>query len=292
MGAGPSGTAECAPLGIEALAISHGLVFIGTSTGTLLVYPTTSCWPPAAPLARHTVLSGFAITQLQLLPGSGLILLACAGQIRAHSISTLSLVAEIHPSRALLFHSDCRQPLARLAVCAGYSLLWMYELSSRPKLEWSQKLPHRTLSVHLTERHLLAATTRHCFVLCTTSGTTLQQFAHPLESPLPPGKSSLPRAKWRAACFVTTDDPRRIQAIPLLTLAWCQHRLVTSLLHDRLTLMPPLPLLQLASSRSLSRALRFVLALPLSAITPTRTLTLKLTRTLALIPTFTLNRPS
>eukprot|EP00966_Prymnesium_polylepis_P312696 7225736-Prymnesium_polylepis.1 len=112
------------PTVISSLAIADGIVYVGTTGGVIMGYALGSQWPPTAPLVQHQVPAGKPVTQLQVLPQVGLLLRVCAGEVTAHALDNLRVIAHIHPSRATRFHSDGATPVAGLCVCAGRSLLW------------------------------------------------------------------------------------------------------------------------------------------------------------------------
>ena len=199
---------------ISSVVACEDIVYVGTSNGYIQGWPLDA--EGQAPFAGSAIRirTGQPVTQLQALPTVGLLIRACGGEVSAHALESLRLVACLHRSRATRFHSDGGTPEAGLCVCAGQSLVWRYSLASPPRLVWSSKLDSPTTAVHLTVEHAALATTTRCCVLCTDSGDVLAECSLPVLA-RSVGAASPADGGWGASCFVQSSELGVLRLLPL-----------------------------------------------------------------------------
>mmetsp|Transcript_20661 Transcript_20661/g.67643 ORF Transcript_20661/g.67643 Transcript_20661/m.67643 type:complete len:437 (-) Transcript_20661:126-1436(-) len=191
-----------APAEVTCLASTDDKIVVGTAEGRLQTWRLHG--GGSAVLHAAAQLSASAVDQLQLLPAVGIVLHRCSGAVGAHGIDDLHPAAAIHQSRATLFDADgARAPVGRLAVCAGHSLVWVYDLEAKPQLVWRRVLPEPTRALRLDSQSALAAGSWSCFILCASSGALLSTLSlQRAGAALPP-----PSAEWRCSgSFVPPSD--------------------------------------------------------------------------------------
>jgi len=161
-------------------------IVVGTTTGRLETWRLCSTGDARLISTRQLALAA-PVEQLQVLGDVGLVIHRCAGVVCADTVDRLQLLATLHPSRATAFHADSSGKVSSLAVCAGHSMVWVYELASTPRLTWRKQLPQATRAIYLRADCALVACESSCFILCAASGEILAELSLDLAStPCPP----------------------------------------------------------------------------------------------------------
>lgn len=159
-------------------AAGDDVIIVGTARGQLQTWRLGGAVGREPCLLAERRLAELApVSQLQVLPAVGLVVHRCAGVVRVDAFEQLQLVATLHASRATSFHANASARVSSLAVAAGHSMLWVYELASIPRLMWRKLLPQPTRAVHLRSDCALVACVTSCFLMDASSGHMLAELS-------------------------------------------------------------------------------------------------------------------